>query len=336
MPDSGSPGMTEHVLTSAKRVNTSDPVISTLVAQAQDALTYYNLLDYFFGSDIWNQCSPTDLDIEQQWMQVFFAALDPASPGGELITDDELTQLLLLPRPGNIQSSDINELCERWNRSWNYWQAGIYTTDQVPAGQSTDFIDQNQWGTLVTAVQTAINNGIDAGYSYPLEGFSDALVQYINEQNESAGVCASVAVQLDQSVTLTRSAFNATLQINNAAQNVPLQNVNVTLSILDAQGNPANTLFGIAAPTLTNISDVSGNGTIMPGTSASACWTLIPSNDAATTANADYTVGGSFSYTQNGTLVTVPLSPATITVMPNPRNSRWIISWCTMSMAMIR
>ena len=152
-----------------------------------------------------------------------------------------------------------------------------------------------------------------------MDGLADALVQYINEQNASAGVCASVVVQLDQRVTLTRSAFNATLQINNAVQNVPLQNVSVTLSILDAQGNPANTLFGIGTPTLTNISDVSGNGTIMPGTSATACWTLIPRNDAATTANQDYTVGGSFSYTQNGTLVTVPLTPATITVVPNPQ-----------------
>ena len=308
-----------HEPTNTKRVGATDAIATAVVAQAQDALSYYNLLDYFFGSDLWYECAPTDQDIAQQWLQAFFAALDPASPGGALITDDELTQLLLLPRPGNIQSADITEMCTRWNRSWNCWQAGITTVAQVPAGQSTDFIDMNQWNTLLTAVQAAIENGLDTGNSYPMDGVADALVQYINEQNASAGVCASVVVQLDQRVTLTRSAFNATLQINNAVQNVPLQNVSVTLSILDAQGNPADTLFGTGTPTLTNISDVSGNGTIMPGTNATACWTLIPTNDAATTANQDYTVGGSFSYTQNGTLVTVPLTPATITVVPNPQ-----------------
>ena len=68
------------MLTNAKRVGTTDAVASAVVAQAQDALTYYNLLDYFFGSDLWYQCAPTDQDIAQQWLQAFLCRVGSGQP----------------------------------------------------------------------------------------------------------------------------------------------------------------------------------------------------------------------------------------------------------------
>ena len=61
-----------------------------------------------------------------------------------------------------------------------------------------------------------------------------------------------------------------------------------------------------------------GPGSLPPNTSGSAQWTLIPSLDAAPQAPTNYLVSGTFSYVQNGATITIPLSPAPISVQPNP------------------
>ncbi len=55
------------------------------------------------------------------------------------------------------------------------------------------------------------------------------------------------------------------------------------------------------------------------GGSGSARWTLIPTLDAAPQAPTNYLVSGTFSYTQNGVTVTLPLAAVSITVQPSPQ-----------------
>ena len=47
------------------------------------------------------------------------------------------------------------EFIDRWNRTVQYWSEGIFTAAQVPAGQSTDFLD-------IGAIQTAFNAAVTA------------------------------------------------------------------------------------------------------------------------------------------------------------------------------
>jgi hypothetical protein len=77
-------------------------------------------------------------------------------------------------------------------------------------------------------------------------------------------------------------------------------------------------VFAIADPTLTRIDNVSGTGVIPPGTTGKAEWLLLPTRDAAPAEDTRYFVGGELSYTQDGTVVTLPLFPASITVKPDP------------------
>ena len=135
---------------------------------------------------------------------------------------------------------------------------------------------------------------------------------------QQAGTCARVEIQLSQDVAITRTAFRATLTIGNSPANVALQNLKVTLDIRDTASNPANAAFGISDPVLTNLSDVSGAGTIAPGAQGTAVWTLLPTRDAAPLADTKYTVGGTITYTLDGVNVTLPLFPAPITVKPDP------------------
>jgi len=137
--------------------------------------------------------------------------------------------------------------------------------------------------------------------------------------NSEQGVCARVRIQISQDVTLTRTAFRATLEIDNAPENVSLENLSVTIDIEDSSHNAANALFGIQPPQLTGISDVNGSGVLSPGTSGKAEWTIIPTRNAAPDAPLQYYVGGTLSYTQSGTQMNMPLFPATILVKPDPK-----------------
>ncbi len=135
---------------------------------------------------------------------------------------------------------------------------------------------------------------------------------------EEQGICARVRIQLSQDVVITRNAFRATLEITNAPQNVPLENLTVTLNITDGNNQPVNSFFGINPPELSGVGDVNGGGVIQPGTTASASWLIVPTRDAAPDGPVMYYVGGEFSYTQDGSTITMPLFRAPILVKPDP------------------
>lgn len=135
---------------------------------------------------------------------------------------------------------------------------------------------------------------------------------------EEEGVCVRVRIQINQEVAITRSAFRATLEINNAPEGVVLENLRVTLDIRNLEQEASNDLFGILGPEVTGASDVDGTGVIDPGGSATALWTIIPTRDAAPFVPIRYWVGGTLSYTEGENAVTIPLFPAHIWVKPDP------------------
>jgi len=132
------------------------------------------------------------------------------------------------------------------------------------------------------------------------------------------GVCAKVRLRLSQDVTLTRTVFEATLEITNSRDDVRLENVKVTLDVRNDNQQPANTLFGIKDPKLTGINAVDGTGTITGGATIKAVWTLTPGREAAPEVPSLYFVGGEIAYTQDGTEVKIPLFPAPLLVNPDP------------------
>lgn len=140
----------------------------------------------------------------------------------------------------------------------------------------------------------------------------------IGTADEEDAICARVRIQLSQDVVIARNAFKATLEITNAPENVPLENLTVILNISDENDQPANNLFGIHPPELSGVGDVNGTGIIQPGTTAIASWLIVPTRDAAPDGSVMYNVGGEFSYTQGGSTITMPLFPAPILVKPDP------------------
>ena len=134
----------------------------------------------------------------------------------------------------------------------------------------------------------------------------------------AATACSKVTIQILQQLTLERIAFDAKLDITNNIPDKSLDNVRVDIVVRDGAGNDQSSLFFVKAPDCTNISDVSGTGSVAAGTNAEAHWLIIPSPGAGgqDSAGIVYWVGATLTYTVGGQQQTVPVNPCSITVKP--------------------
>jgi hypothetical protein len=148
--------------------------------------------------------------------------------------------------------------------------------------------------------------------------------------------CARVKIEIEQRVVLTRTAFKATLKIENGLDSA-IRDLVVALDIRDVDGTPSNDRFdNLDDPEIEGINppDISGLGAI-PGCTnptnqcdhAPPCcptgtvrWLIFPGDEAAPGLGVfPYDFGGSFSYTTGSTRVTIPMYPVRVEVMPDAK-----------------
>ena len=285
----------------------------------EDLAKFRNLIDKFNGFINRAAVTPGLKSSFHQKAQTLSPADDPTLSALK-ISDAERQELLALPLPSRLTSDDVNTLVDRWNRTVDYAGVGILNVGDVPSGQSTDFIALDTLTTDYAAAAAAIQADSAEGITDPAVGLSQAegaLEQAILAP-QSAGVCAEVKLQLDQNVAITRTAFKATLQLNDSAQGGPLSGIKVSLKIIDQAGNDQTSLFVISSPTASGFSNVNGTGTLATGGNGTATWTILPTRQAAASGTTQYFVTGEIDYSQGGTALTIPLLPASITVKPDP------------------
>ena len=140
-----------------------------------------------------------------------------------------------------------------------------------------------------------------------------------HQPKDAGGICADVRLRLDQDLVLTRSAFNAKLELVNNDPTNPLDNIQVQVNVLDANGAVVNDRFTILTNGLSDISATDGTGIVAPSTTGTAAWLILPAPEAAPDQPATYSVGGYLSYQQGGTMLVVPFQPVPITVYPDPQ-----------------
>ncbi len=134
----------------------------------------------------------------------------------------------------------------------------------------------------------------------------------------SQGVCATVRLQIDQDVVMSRSAFAGTLEIEDGGSTA-ITAVQVSLAFQNATNGDASSMFVVEGPVLSSLTAVDGTGTLAGGATGSAVYTFIPTDDAAPYAPATYQIGGTLSYLDSGQQVTVPLLSAPFTVYPEAK-----------------
>jgi subtilase family serine protease len=251
------------------------------------------------------------------WFSTFSQAVQTNSPSGAFISPDESASLLASPRPNTVSLADVQATIDRWNLTISNWEAGSFSVTNILSGGNTNFIDFYALANQMSQVGQDYQASQAEGYDSPAAGFFAAL-QNAESKLGGGGTCAHIVLQLDQKAVLTRDAFSATLQLGNRGAD-PLTNVTVNLVVQNQAGQDVTSLFGIGAPILGgNLTAIDGTGSLATGATGQAQWTLLPSLDAAPQAPTNYLVSGTFSYTLNGATITIPLSPATISVQPNP------------------
>ncbi len=139
----------------------------------------------------------------------------------------------------------------------------------------------------------------------------------LNMDRPPDAVCARVKLKLEQEAVLTRDAFRAALEIENADP-ATLTDIGIELRFRNEAGNDVATLFGLRPPEISGITAIDGHGSLAGNTTGKSTWVLIPTRDAAGTTPIVYRIGGSLRYRHNGVLVTVPLADVPITVYPQP------------------
>jgi hypothetical protein len=133
------------------------------------------------------------------------------------------------------------------------------------------------------------------------------------------GICARVKLRLEQELVLTRNAFRGTLELSNKDPFNGLDLISVSVQVYDTNGRAATDLFGFRPPQLSGLDAIDGTGTLGPDSTGSAVFILVPTRDAAPEVPTQYGVGGYLTYRLEGRMVTVPMAPVTITVLPDPR-----------------
>lgn len=138
--------------------------------------------------------------------------------------------------------------------------------------------------------------------------------------NNVFGVCAKVGLSLDQSGVVTRSAFRATLQLENGTRGTPLDAVMIAIEVKDAAGTNVNSQFLLERTSVTGADDLGINAfRVNPNSTGVFRWLLVPSDEVASNGPRECFVGGTFSYSQGTNRLVIPLEPIRITVYPDAK-----------------
>jgi hypothetical protein len=153
--------------------------------------------------------------------------------------------------------------------------------------------------------------------SLSLFGSTDLLAQ--------EAICVRVKIEIDQSVSLERQGFRATMKVNNGGA-AELTGFKVAVNFADEQGNP------VAATTNPNAdpkdfgffyeltSHVSLPNQIGAGENKEMVWRIVPTQETGGVLPAGklYFVGARVSYTLDGVETVIDVQPDSIRVLPMP------------------
>ena len=269
----------------------------------------------FFGDSAWlklnyNETAPVSWAIEQL-----------EKHGAAFIDNPNL----ILYCPESITLEMMQKLLRRWYNT--YYVPKNSTAEFLPEPDGTiqkmDVAQMSQLHEEMQEETESILSGGEASITAAVTKPLSAAVGKMYQRKNS--VCASITLQFNQTMTMTRQAFRGTLKVHNGNADGAMENVILQLEVRNASDGSlatsremymgAESLEGFEGPL--NFTDgwtLSANG------DGTATILFIPSRYAAPTEPQDYTFGGRLRYLDpfSGTVVTRELSPVTLTVKPSP------------------
>ncbi len=264
------------------------------------------LYDEFFGSYAWeDHCTNEEL-------QDLLAALKKTVGHGRPNADD-----LRFYKPSGISDTQFDKFIARINGFMDYLETGTKTSNMIHHE-----IIEEQMAIMDRCDSIARAKGFEnAGdlIDYEYSGFR------VKMQEQSGSTCATITLQINQTMTMTRQAFRGTLTITNGSADAAMKDIKLKLKVTNRQTSTLATAkeFEMHTESLVGFkgelpmdagwhlgADSTGTATIL----------FIPSKYAAPETPIDYSFGGTLSYVDpyTGLEVTRELYPVTLTVKPSP------------------
>lgn len=286
-----------------------------LIAQLEQCVGFYQaVLD--IHTNIFQEEEWKDEEYLAEFYDHFRALLDPDN---QMLSPELTQQLIDLSEFTSANASTVQSFVERWNRSVQYWNEGIYILEDLPEGYDSNFIQKNNallqpaFDAIDYAVVNGFNNFADMYYTT----LSDCNNLVREHQND---VCAKVSVQFKQTMAMTREAFEGTLRIHNGHMTDPMQDIAVNITIKNPSGEDCTNLFQINTTSMDKITGVDGTGSLDAQTEGVVQFMMIPTIAAAPDTTVIYSFGGSFSFLDpfSGEEMTYQLYPVNLKVYPGP------------------
>ena len=223
----------------------------------------------------------------------------------------------LLYKPAKISKETFEKFIARLNNTNIIEKGGDL--------KSTNYINGQKLKSLYEVIDQCENQSIGLGYRSTDEMWMTEAKNCKEKLDEnSSSVCASITLQFSQKMTMTRQAFRGTLTVFNGHDTEAMRDVKLTLEVKDEDGNVATSHeFQINPEKLTGFDgelDLSSGWTLDAGQTGVSTIMFIPTKYAAPTVEKRYAFGGTLSYVDpfTGLTVTRTLAPVTLTVKPSP------------------
>ncbi len=214
----------------------------------------------------------------------------------------------------DLSLTDMISISERWNRTIEAWNHGIHSSnDDYP-----NIAEYSVWRENLDKIINFYHYVVFRGFEYIPDMLDFINGEMAKSNNNKKSVCASVKLQMSQTMSMTREAFDGTLTVYNGQESLDMDSFRVVLDIRDENGNPANDLFQINTQSLSGISSIDGTESIESGDEATAVFRFIPERGAAPKSPVNYSFGGKIIYIEAGDTITINIEPVTLTVNPSP------------------
>lgn len=194
-----------------------------------------------------------------------------------------------------------------------------YLSGDIPESIA-DSLNEN-----INIMQSTREHFNELGYYKPSDYTKEhvaKLWEMINEGQSS--VCASITLQFSQKMVMTRQAFRGTLTVFNGNESTAMKDVKLALTVKDEKGNVATSHeFQINPESLKGFNgklSLDEGWTLDAQQTGVATILFIPTKYAAPMVSKYYAFGGSLSYVDpfTGLSVKRDLAPVTLTVKPSP------------------
>lgn len=277
------------------------------VTEYQNTLSYLlsasdariNKFTELFGDDNWLNVNPDELN---SFMLAFDDYIELT------ITEDELMSY----KPEGISNEMFQRFVTRWHN----------TINEVDSDNKIDLDKISEWNRTMNEVLEFVAN---KGYEKISDYYKVVEEEFVNKLNDSqSSVCASITLQFSQQMVMTRQAFRGTLTVFNGNETTAMTDVKLTLEVKDADGNLATSHeFQINPESLTGFEgqlDLGDGWTLGANETGVATILFIPTKYAAPMVEKPYSFGGTLSYVDpfTGLTVTRTLAPVVLTVKPSP------------------